>query len=239
MRKIIKYIFVLLLLCGIGFGVYVGDYYHASESANLILNEVQDTVEIIEKEETIVFMPDEPMAGFIFYPGGKVETQAYAPLMKELAKQGVLCVLVHMPFHLAVLDMNAADGIQDDYDIENWYIGGHSLGGAMAASYVANHLTEYEGLVLLASYSTGEISNLNVLSIYGSEDQVMNKEKYDEYRKNIPDVDEVVLEGGNHAGFGDYGHQKGDGVSTISNLKQIQITSEYILKMIRGCYEMK
>lgn len=234
MRKIIKYIFVLLLLCGIGFGVYVGDYYHASESANLILNEVQDTVEIIEKEETIVFMPDEPMAGFIFYPGGKVETQAYAPLMKELAKQGVLCVLVHMPFHLAVLDMNAADGIQDDYDIENWYIGGHSLGGAMAASYVANHLTEYEGLVLLASYSTGEISNLNVLSIYGSEDQVMNKEKYDEYRKNIPDVDEVVLEGGNHAGFGDYGHQKGDGVSTISNLKQIQITSEYILKMIRG-----
>ena len=179
------------------------------------------------------------MAGFIFYPGGKVETQAYAPLMKELAKQGVLCVLVHMPFHLAVLDMNAADGIQDDYDIENWYIGGHSLGGAMAASYVANHLTEYEGLVLLASYSTGEISNLNVLSIYGSEDQVMNKEKYDEYRKNIPDVDEVVLEGGNHAGFGDYGHQKGDGVSTISNLKQIQITSEYILKMIRGCYEMK
>lgn len=234
MRKIIKYIFVLLLLCGIGFGVYVGDCYHASESANLILNEVQDTVEIIEKEETIVFMPDEPMAGFIFYPGGKVETQAYAPLMKELAKQGVLCVLVHMPFHLAVLDMNAADGIQDDYDIENWYIGGHSLGGAMAASYVANHLTEYEGLVLLASYSTGEISNLNVLSIYGSEDQVMNKEKYDEYRKNIPDVDEVVLEGGNHAGFGDYGHQKGDGVSTISNLKQIQITSEYILKMIRG-----
>lgn len=238
-KKIISVFVVLILLCGLGFGVYVKDYYHADKYAIQVFNEVQEHVEIIDEENQIVFIPDNPIAGFIFYPGGKVEHQAYIPLMNELANQGVLCVLVQMPFNLAVFNMSAANGIQEDYEIEKWYIGGHSLGGAMAASYVSNHLSDYEGLVLLAAYSTSDLSqsNLDVLSIYGSEDNIMNKEKYEEYSSNLPINTEIIIEGGNHAGFGDYGHQEGDGVASITNKKQIQLTSEEIIKMIRGSVE--
>lgn len=94
-----------------------------------------------------------------------------------------------MPCNLAVLDMNAANGIQEEFpDIHNWYIGGHSLGGAMAASYVAKHTSEYKGLVLLGAYSTKDISSsgLKVLSVYGSEDKVLNKDKYESNKTNLP-----------------------------------------------------
>ena len=157
--------------------------------------------------------------------------------MAELAREGVLCVLVEMPFNLAVFDINAADGIQEQYpEIEDWYIGGHSLGGSMAASYLADHTDEYEGLILLGSYSTADLSNtdLNVLSIYGSEDRVLDCEKYDENRSNLPDdFTEVVIEGGCHAYFGMYGAQDGDGTPTISNHEQIRLTAEYIINAVQ------
>ena len=157
--------------------------------------------------------------------------------MAELARMGVLCVLVEMPFNLAVFDINAADGIQEQYPhIEDWYIGGHSLGGSMAASYLADHVDEYEGLILLGSYSTADLSDtdLDVLSIYGSEDKVLNREKYDENKSNLPDdFSEVVIEGGCHAYFGMYGAQDGDGTPTISNHEQIRLTVESIIKVLK------
>jgi pimeloyl-ACP methyl ester carboxylesterase len=131
-----------------------------------------------------------------------------------------------------VLDMDAAAGIPEQFpEIENWYIGGHSLGGSMAASYLAKHTDVYAGLVLLGSYSTADLSGseLSVLSIYGSEDQVMNREKYAEYRANLPEkTAEVVIPGGNHAQFGDYGEQAGDGKAQISAQEQQQQTVDAI-----------
>ena len=147
-----------------------------------------------------------------------------------------MCVLLKMPFNLAVLDVNAADGIQKEYpEIEDWYIGGHSLGGSMAASYLADHEKDYEGLVLLGSYSTADLSNtdLAVLSVFGSEDQVMNREKYDENKANLPSgFTETVIEGGCHAYFGMYGVQEGDGTPTITNEEQIRLTIESIVKIM-------
>ena len=102
-----------------------------------------------------------------------MEYISYIPLMDALARKGIMCVLLKMPFNLAVLDVNAADGIQKEYpEIEEWYIGGHSLGGSMAASYLATHVEDYEGLILLGSYSTADLSDtdLAVLSVFGSED---------------------------------------------------------------------
>ena len=180
----------------------------------------------------IVFKPKDAMEGLIFYPGGKVEYEAYAPLMEALAKEGILCVLVHMPANLAVLDVNAADGIQEDFpQIEEWYIGGHSLGGSMAASYLGKHIDEYEGLILFSSYSTEDLrtSDLDVLSIYGSEDGVLNADKYDSNQVNLPsEFEEFVIEGGCHAYFGSYGKQDGDGKPTITNEEQIRITAEKV-----------
>lgn len=164
----------------------------------------------------------------IFYPGGFVEHTAYAPLLRSLAEEGWLCVLTEMPFDLAVLNMNAADGIRERFpQVDSWAIGGHSLGGAMAASYAAGHAEDFDALVLLAAYATEDLNgtDMTVYSIYGSEDQVLNRDKYAQYRKNLPaNTIEVVLEGGNHAQFGDYGHQKGDGTAALSPEEQQQKT---------------
>jgi dienelactone hydrolase len=156
--------------------------------------------------------------------------------MQALAADGILCVLVKMPGNLAVLDMAAAEGIPELFDIGAWYLAGHSLGGSMAASYLADHTDDFAGLILLGAYSTADLSGsgLDILSLYGSEDLVMNREKYAKYRKNLPsDLTETVIDGGCHAYFGMYGPQEGDGIPTITNEEQITITAEAIRNLIR------
>jgi pimeloyl-ACP methyl ester carboxylesterase len=142
-----------------------------------------------------------------------------------------------MPFNLAVFDINAADGIQERYpEIDKWYIGGHSLGGSMAGAYLEENHASFKGLVLLGSYTTTDFSrtDLSVLSIYGSEDRVLNKEKYDECRVNLPDdFTEVIIDGGCHAYFGMYGKQDGDGTPKISNEEQINITVDEIERFVK------
>ena len=198
----------VLLAVYVAFGIYVSDYYHADPAAEDALVS-DDVVSVTKQNGNWVFAPESPTAGLIFYPGGKVENTAYAPLLHDLAEDGILCVLVKMPCNLAVLDMNAADSIPERFpEVTDWYIGGHSLGGAMAASYAAKHTDELDGLVLLASYSTADLtdSGLRVYSTYGSEDGVLNREKYEADRINLPqDTTETVIDGGCHAGFGSYG----------------------------------
>jgi len=215
--------------------IYLGDYYRAdNEAIGAFLP--QGTTWKEEPDGTIIFEPEGATKGLIFYPGGKVEYTAYVPLMQACAEKGILCVLVEMPFNLAVFDINAADGIQKKYpEIEDWYIGGHSLGGSMAASYLADHAEDYEGLILLGSYSTADLSDtdLAVLSAFGSEDTVMNREKYEENKSNLPsDFTEYVIDGGCHAYFGMYGVQDGDGTPAITNEEQIRLTVENIVKIM-------
>ena len=224
-------ILTLAILVG-ACAIYLGDYYRADhEAISAFLP--QGAIWAEDPDGTIVFEPDGATTGLIFYPGGKVEHRAYIPLMQACAERGILCILVEMPFHLAVLDINAADGIQEQYPhIQDWYIGGHSLGGSMAAAYLEKNAEDYEGLILLGSYSATDLSQsgLEVLSIYGSEDKVMNREKYEENKANLPEgFTEVVLDGGCHAYFGMYGPQDGDGTPTISNEEQITMTVEHIL----------
>lgn len=222
---------------GIGIWIYVSDYYYAEQRAlDQICSSNTVQVEYVDKDK-LVFSPKDAKAGLIFYPGGKVQFEAYVPLMKRLAEQNMLCVLIKMPCNLAVLDVSAADGIKDEYpEIETWYIGGHSLGGSMAASYVAEHTDDFAGLALLAAYSTADLSesDLKVVSITASEDNVMNCEKYKEYYSNLPsDTQEVVIEGGCHGYFGMYGIQDGDGEPTISNEEQLSITADAIVDAFR------
>lgn len=227
-------IFAVTLTCALLFHSYVSDYYAADLDAISDVAKVTNT-DIYNLEDGVtVFNPKNAKVGFIFYPGGKVEYTAYAVLMDALASRGALCVLIEMPFNLAVLDVNAADGITEKFpEIESWYIGGHSLGGSMAASYLKNHKDDIDGLVLLGSYSTADLTDSRVLSVFGSADMVMNREKYEKYKKNLPDdFTEVIISGGNHAGFGMYGDQEGDGQATITNLEQINQTVEAIMQFI-------
>lgn len=241
--RIITLILVLALLAaGIGSYLYISDCYSASAEAFALLESEQQTVQVSQVENRIVFQPEAPQAGLIFYPGGKVEAEAYAPLLEACAERGILCVLLRMPGNLAVLDRNAADGVAADYpEVTDWYIGGHSLGGAMAAGYAAKHTEALAGLVLLGAYSTADLtdSGLRVLSIYGSEDGVLNREKYDSNHANLPaDAAELVIQGGCHAGFGSYGPQDGDGTPTISGEEQIARTADAIAAMLLPAQEI-
>lgn len=240
MKKIHKILIVIVALIAaivIGCAVYLSDYYHADMEAAEAFAPVNTVKTQQDEEGNYIFEPADADTGLIFYPGGKVECEAYIPLMQELASEGIFGVLLEVPFNLAVFDVDAAEGIQEQYpEVENWYIGGHSLGGSMAASYVSEHIDVFEGLVLLGSYSTADlsVSGLEVLSIYGSEDRVLDSEKYKENKVNLPEhLHEVIIDGGCHAYFGVYGEQEGDGVPTITNEEQIDITVETICSKIK------
>lgn len=241
MKKFHKFLLIIIsisILCCAAVGIYASDYYRADAVA-VSAGASADGVSVIhDTDGEDVFMPQNPECGLIFYPGGKVEYKAYAPLMKALAEEGVLCVVTEMPLNLAVLDVDAADGIAERYpDIKSWFIGGHSLGGSMAASYALDHADSLDGLVLLASYSTADLSvtDLRVISVYGSNDGVLNMEKYEECKSNLPEnTVETVIDGGCHAYFGSYGAQEGDGTPTITADSQIEQTVTALKEFIKG-----
>ena len=144
---------VLLVVLAVFWGIYVNTYYHADESAGAFL--VSDEQVRVEKTEYGWFLdgPSEENA-LIFYPGAKVEETAYAPILHRFAEEGMDVCLVKMPFRLAFFGISKASDVMAQYEYENWYIGGHSLGGAMSAVYAADHGDELKGIVLLAAYAT-------------------------------------------------------------------------------------
>ncbi len=257
-RRIILVLLSVLVVCGLAFVIYTSNYYQAvdvdrylpldvktSDKIQSVSNDVR--CEIID--DNIWFYPKNKTAqeeAFVFYPGGKVESSAYAPIMYMLAQRGYISVIVDMPFNLAMFGVNGANNVISrndkinnvDYSDKKWFIGGHSLGGAFAAKYYSQHTNMISGLVLLASYSTYDLtkySNSNVLSIYGSCDKVLNMDKYNSNKSNLPsNFVEHIIDGGNHGQFGSYGNQSGDGEATISALSQWTITTNYIIDFMEA-----
>ena len=213
---------------------YVNDYSHADPSVNALLNGTENVS--VEKVDNGLFL-DGPGndSALIFYPGAKIEYVSYLPLFMELANDGVDCFIVEMPCNLAFLGADSADAIIGDgkYSYDEWYISGHSLGGVAASSYAINHKDKISGLILLASYPVDDLGNMSVLSIYGSNDKTLNKETYDKSKELMDyNLTEYVIDGGNHAQFGSYGKQSGDGVATISPENQRIQTEMEILEFI-------
>ena len=225
--------FALLLCASL---IYLESYYHADDDAIAAFSADRSITERTLAGGETVFDPGNAKVGLIFYPGGKVDEAAYAPLMRAISSKGILCVLCRMPFRLAVFDTHAADAVRETFpEIERWYIGGHSLGGAVASIEVKAHPGAYEGMILLASFSNEDLSGepLRVLSVYGSEDRVLDRDKYEQAKSKLPDdVTEEIITGGCHAGFGMYGAQNGDGTPAITNGKQIRITADKIAEWI-------
>jgi hypothetical protein len=203
------------------------------------LNALDSTEQVIVVKESdwYAFFPAKqiPDVGFIFYPGGKVDERAYAPAAFEIAEQGYLVVIVNMPLKLAVFGINRALDVIDAYDdIETWVIGGHSLGGAMAARFVSSNPGVVEGLALWASYpaDSDDLSdqNIDVISLYGDLDGLASTQEVEAGGARLPDATQwVMIEGGNHAQFGYYGEQDGDLIATISREEQQQIIIEAMI----------
>ena len=225
-------ILVLLALL-VSFLLYIADYYHEDESAYAAL----ESDKVVRVDKTVYGWlfdgPSEDKA-LVFYPGGKVETTAYAPFLHLLASEGMDVCLVEMPFRLAVFGVNKAAEVLKAHQYVNWYIGGHSLGGAMAANYAAKYGEMLSGIILCAAYPTKALNpNLLEISLYGSEDGILNRKKImDGYAFAPHHFQEFVIPGGNHAQFGDYGRQRGDGTATISAAEQQKIAVESIIQCI-------
>jgi pimeloyl-ACP methyl ester carboxylesterase len=187
-----------------------------------------DSQVTVTTDPWLVFQPTDqiPTTGLIMYPGGRVDPRAYAPIAHAIAAQGYLVVIVPMPLNLAVFGSDRAASVIQAYpDIQHWVIGGHSLGGSMAALYADKHRDQIDGLALWASYpaSSNNLSDssIKVASIYGSQDGLATKDKIDASRALLPkDTNWVPIEGGNHGQFGWYGNQPGDLPATISRQDQ-------------------
>lgn len=227
MKKRLKIILILILLLpvilGGGFLIYASDYYRADETANAILQGGQAEV----RDDMIILRPETASgSALIFYPGAKVEYTAYLPILEKLRQNGIASVLMKMPFNMAIFSVNAADKAFDKLSgVDHWFIGGHSMGGAMASSYAAGHQEKVKGLVLLGAYIYGDVPPQNALTVYGTLNADL--EKHIDYTDNV-----VIIQGGNHAQFGDYGEQKGDPKALISREEQQDITVQAIVKFI-------
>ena len=217
---VLSAVLLLLAIFAGAFFWYVSDYYRAEDVALEVLAQSDG---ISTQENLTILSPSyQSDTAIIFYPGAKVEAEAYLPLLNQIRQTGVTCILVDMPFHMAIFDSNAAEDVMAQFpQIEHWYLAGHSMGGAMASKFAAEHPDEVDGLILMGAYIYGDYPDEDTLTIYGSLNQSV-EDKID-YTENI-----VEIEGGNHAQFGNYGMQKGDPPAEISAEEQQRQTVEAI-----------
>jgi dienelactone hydrolase len=212
-----------LILSTAAFVIWANNASHATEIALQALAS-DSLVNVDVQDDWVVFSPadnSQPKTGFVFYPGGKVDFRAYAPALRKIAAQGYL---VAVALNLAFFDVNAAARVQSAYpEIENWFVGGHSLGGVAASLFAADNAF-VKGVVFWASYPADDalkVKDISAVSIYGTNDGLATEEKLNDSRALLPDDAKfVAIEGGNHAQFGAYGFQEGDNEASISAEEQ-------------------
>ena len=243
-KRILLGLLAVTVLLGLGFIVWAETPLGPAPEALSALE--SDSQVIVTIDDYITFQPSnpstgsgqalQPETGFIFYPGGRIDYRSYAAPLHEIAAQGYLVVLVPVRLNMAFFDINAANPVFEKYpEIQNWAAGGHSLGGVASALFAKNH-PEIDGLIFWASYPADDSlknSDLKMLSIYGTNDMA-GMAKFDETKTLLTaDARYVVIDGGNHAQFGDYGSQPGDNDATISRADQQKQIIEASVNFLR------
>lgn len=222
LRKLLYAVLIILLIGSVGFvGWATFSAQEATERAVTVLNDNSVKLE----DGLLVFQPNfTTNRGFIYYPGGLVDPEAYAYTAQGIADAGYLVVVPKMPLNLAFMGINQADRIRTDHpEIDSWAIGGHSLGGAMAAEYTKNNLDSISGLIMYAAYPANYADFIDtpvpILTIIASNDP--GSIKQEEFYDTISDSAMlVIIEGGNHRQYADYSFQNNDGIATISVKEQ-------------------
>lgn len=231
-RRVAIFVLIILVVAGLLIWKYLTPYAPAQEAETALISSGGVTVE--QNDNWISFEPSITKgASIIFYPGALVKPEAY-PSAKSVAAAGHPFYIAKMPFNLAVTKGDAAEEIIRVHPKQSFVLGGHSLGGVMASRYAIEHTDQLEGVFFLASYPDEKGSlretTLSVLSVVGTEDQVIDRDSYNKGRSYLPDntVYSSII-GGNHAQFGGYGPQKGDGEATISEEEQQSRTVSALL----------
>ncbi len=235
-NNLIKIITGIIVIGIVGLFIWANDSYKPQALAKEAL--ISDNTVEVKIDKFISFTPKniEVTKGFIFYPGAKVDPESYAPLCRKIAEQGYEVVIVKMPMNLAIFSYNRGEKVIDEYsNIKKWVVGGHSLGGTMAAKFASEN-SAVDGVVLLSSYPIGdELKSMGkeVLSIWGSKDGIVNFEKLIKSKEKLPeDTTYVEIEGANHSQFGDYGEQRGDDTPIINREEQMDIAAKDIIKFM-------
>jgi pimeloyl-ACP methyl ester carboxylesterase len=185
-------------------------------------------------------IPVTPETGFVFYPGGRIDPRGYAPLMRAIASAGVLVVVPEMPINMAPFRPNVADEILGAYPgIRHWVIGGHSVGGTMAAQYTNSHRDAIAGLAIWASYPADNVdladAGIPVVLIYGSLDPRVNDDSIARRQRLLPaDTRYVRIDGADHHQFGSYEIKPQEHHATIDRAAQQKQTIEQTLNLIRA-----
>lgn len=227
-RRVLAWVFgalgALIVLLVVGILVYANVGVMAAEPDALAEVRANPEVTLTDAGAAWVLAPSsgESDTGLVFIPGAKVEPVAYAASLAGTVEEGATVVITKPTLNLAFFDLRPLSAFTDLVPgIDDWSVGGHSLGGVRACQLAEGT----EGLVLFASYCANDLSGsgLPVLSISGSEDGLTTAQKIDDAAHLLPaDTVYVVIEGGNHAGFGAYGPQPGDREATIPAEEQRQ-----------------
>ncbi len=225
-NKIIIGVLLVVTIILVGFVVWAEIPLGPMPEAYDALN--NDSEVAVSTDRWLVFEPvnSSKNIGFIVYPGGRVDYRSYAPIAHAIAAEGFLTIIAPMPLNLAVFGVNAANDIINSYpQISSWAIGGHSLGGTMAAQFAYENPLKIAGLILWAAYpaSGNNMSKhrLLVTTIYGSNDGLVSSSQIQDSLKLLPPTTiQVEIAGGNHAQFGWYGDQPGDYAAEITREKQ-------------------
>lgn len=220
-------------------------FYHSVDEEALAAMRSNEKVLVKEIGNTIVFTPKEQNAtiGYVYYPGGQVESKSFAYAANEIAQSGIMVIIQKMPFHLAMFGADRAFSVIDAYpDVKQWYIGGFSLGGVSACMAASKQPEAFQGVILYASYTTKNYSladsHLRVLSVSGSKDGLATADKIENGKLFLPkDTTYIQIPGGNHTQMAIYGDgklQKGDNKAGLERMEQQEIlikeTRDFILQ---------
>ena len=232
-KKVLGILFIVIIVLVIGSGLFIkSSLYPATAQAQR-----QSEVATKTKNYELYTNGRKNPTSIIFYPGAFVSSESYSPWASQVASSGINVYILKVPLSLAVLKPNAAQEIIEQHPNEKFILAGHSLGGVMASRFAKAHENEVAGVILLASYpdkkGSLEQADFPVLSITASNDGVLNWDRYEESKTYLPKQTKYVeIKGGNHAGFGTYGDQKGDKDATISNAMQQTKISTYITEWV-------
>jgi hypothetical protein len=243
------------------FKLFLVFIFLALHSCSYLPEEI-DLVTGVEMTETTDYIKLSPQntpqksTGVFFYPGGLVDYHAYIPLWQKLAAEGYLVLILKVTGNAAILNSSKTQPLLDNFEgIDRWIVSGHSLGGIKACLDAGQNPEDYAALILMASYPFNvDLSDWSgtALSLYGENDLVIDMQEVNDAKIYLPPALEVDslsqfpmsptsnqsiyhrIEGGNHAYFGNYGEQDGDGVATITRSEQQEIVMDYILAFLNA-----
>ena len=235
LKRILKTIWIT---AGVLFTLWMF-YSYESHGVDGSLFQSNNLVKVENTDDYFLFTPKKEFKNVVvFYPGAMVETEAYVPLCRKIADNGIQVYLIKMPWRLATKGYNKPKELHlFDDAAKNYILAGHSQGGKMAAQFVYENPKLIDKLILIGTTHPRDISlaeaEIPILKIYGSNDGVAGERAIFENKSKLPKSAKFSkIEGANHAQFGYYGFQLGDDKATISREQQQKETLVEILKFI-------